>query len=83
LLNGGSEKLALVATFAIIALGAIAGILGVSINWFFPLELILGGTSAPVAARTVPPKVKNDAPKADAPVKPEPTNSPSKKGGKH
>jgi len=78
-----NEKLALVAAFAIIAIGYIASILGNPINWFFPVELMLLGTSSPRVPKAT---VKAEAVKTDTvAVKPEPGNtaSPSKKGNKH
>jgi hypothetical protein len=53
------EKLALVATFAVIATGFVAASLGFPINWFFPFELFLGGSSRPASHKVV--EVKTEA----------------------
>jgi len=42
-LNGGSEKLAHVAAFVVLAVGFLLANLGFPINWFLPFELLLGG----------------------------------------
>jgi len=78
-LNKGDEKLAHVAVFAIVALGNVASVVVAPINWFFPLELVLLGTSHPAV-----PAVTHQAIKQEPGTNNNtPASTPSKKGGKH
>jgi len=65
-----NEKLALVATFAVIATGFVAANLGFPINWFFPFELFLGGRSSGVSKVADLP-VKNEVKVAQQPATPQ------------
>jgi len=57
----------------VIALGAVSSHLGFPINWFFPVEVALLGTSSPKVVKVVP--------KTEVAIKQEPVApSPAKKG---
>jgi len=78
IISSGNDKLAQVAAFAIIAVGNVMSFLGLPINWFAPVELLLGGRGAAPKPETVAVKVEKTEPKTAQPSTPQ-QGTPKKK----
>jgi len=77
--SSGNEKLAQVVAFGIIAVGNVMAFLGFPINWFGPLELLLGGRGSAPTVQVVPIKVEKSESKTPAPSTPQQAGSSKKK----